>query len=209
MAVLVFTIAVLTFGIFPFVSTDRGPVPEEYAVWSALVDDLLASRGSPPAGARVLIEQTTESVDRKTAIVPLQLLSLGTEREIRDFLTKNRQPWLLQEGFNLQRKYTLVDRSAVRQFLLCQYRTCPNTLIGANASAAISVSRVGFDMWHHHAVLEFSYLCGQRCGRSGYATLRKQDGRWMLEHFSQSWIPAPSADDPAKSLPSSPYPDVR
>jgi len=88
----------------------------------------------------------------------------------KDFVKKNLNSWALRPTAEL----LVVDATQPQ-------------IVGKNV-ARITVSRVGFDLWHTRAVLAFEADCSdaeksRMCLEIGKASLKKENGRWTVEQL--------------------------
>lgn len=164
----------------------REPTADEYRVYSSLVhhladDDLLAKK------QLTVINQTskltlpnydlsaqppTPSELKITAIDDLPFTDFKSfcGRCAKDFVKKNLNSWALRPTAGL----LVVDATQPQ-------------IVGKNV-ARITVSRVGFDLWHTRAVLAFEADCSDAekslmCLEIGKASLKKENGRWTVEQL--------------------------
>jgi hypothetical protein len=164
----------------------REPTIDEYRVYSSLIhhladDDLLAKKqltvinqtskltlpnydlsAQPPIPAELMI----------TAIDDLSFSDFKSfcGRCAKDFAKKNLNSWALRPTAEL----SVVDATQPQ-------------IVGKNA-ARITVSRVGFNLWHTRAVLAFEADCSdaeksRMCLEIGKASLKKENGHWTIEQL--------------------------
>jgi hypothetical protein len=159
-------------GLPPLVSsllnrTVQEPASEDYAVYSAFVDDLFSSNqlGVDQRTSRngvVYIASETRPMKNPGSIVPLDVAILGPNDMGEDFFRQNAQPWHLQPRFHARSKVLLVS--------------------GDN-DGVLRLSRIGLNRRGTLALLHYSYRCGMLCGQSGWVVLHKADGHWRIEQF--------------------------
>jgi hypothetical protein len=184
---LVLAIAILSFVVYNLTAV-REPSADEYRVYSSLIrhlanDDLLARK------KLAVINQTS-----KLSLPNYDLLA----------------PYQPPTPFEL--KITVIDDSSFADFRsfcghcakdfvkknlsIWSLRSVPElSLVGATQSqmverniALVSVSRVGFNLWHTRAVLTFEADCSDAekplmCMEIGKASLKRENGRWIVEQL--------------------------
>lgn len=52
----------------------------------------------------------------------------------------------------------------------------------------VTFSEIQFDKKHEHAILTYSFFCGQLCGNGGTVVLTKKDGVWKRSGRCHDWI---------------------
>jgi hypothetical protein len=164
----------------------REPTTDEYLVYSSLVhhladEDLFAKKqlavinqtskltlpnyyltAQPPIPAELRIHAIDD--------LPFADFKSFCGRCAKDFAKKNLNSWALRPTAEL----------------LVLDATQPQ-IVGKNV-ARITVSRVGFDLWHTRAVLAFEADCSDAekslmCLEIGKASLKKENGRWTVEQL--------------------------
>jgi hypothetical protein len=53
--------------------------------------------------------------------------------------------------------------------------------------ALFTLSEIRFDKDHTHAVVAYSFVCGELCGNGGIATLEKKNGAWHRQGTCGEW----------------------
>ena len=184
-ACVVLTVAISAI-VFYNMTVVREPTTDEYRVYSSLVhhladDDLLAKK------QLTVINQTskltlpnydfsaqppTPTEWKITAIDDLSFSDFKSfcGRCAKDFIKKNLNSWSLRPTAEL----LVVDATQPQ-------------IVEKNV-ARITVSRVGFDLWHTRAVLAFEADCSDAekslmCLEIGKASLKKENGRWTVEQL--------------------------
>lgn len=101
---------------------------------------------------------------------------------IDDYVKVNQTKWLLEEKFNLETPYKLVDSKTIisiinpftdkenwKEF----YKQYPDS------SGFVDLSAVGFNADKSVAVVSKGRWCGSLCGEGRYYVLQKKDGKWI------------------------------
>src|ERR1039457_583146 len=166
----------------------REPTPDEYLVYSSLVrhiadDDLFAkkkltvinqtSRLSLPNYDLLAPYQPPTPLELKIAVIDDSSFADFRSfcgRCAKDFVEKNMRTWSLRPTPEL----SLMNAA--------QLQTVERNL------AAMTVSRVGFNLWHTRAVLTFEADCSNAekslmCLETGKASLKRENGHWTVEQL--------------------------
>lgn len=166
----------------------REPGADEYRVYSSLIrhlsdDDLLMRKK-----LRVINQTSKLSLPNYDLLAPYQpptpseLKITATDdssfadfrrfcgRCAQDFVTKNLTAWSLRPT----PEFLLVDATRPQ--------------VAERNVALITVSRVGFNVWHTRAVLTFEADCSDAekslmCLEIGRASLKRENGRWTVERL--------------------------
>jgi hypothetical protein len=142
------------------------PSADEYAVWSAAVDDQFGAErprfvvGETTVAAEMEIEGRAERL-RAESRVPRELLE--------DYLARNGHPARVHAG----------RLHAHRVRVLPELGGPAGWIARAASDGELSVSRAGFDRGGRRALVTVRYTCGDLCGREAMLMLeRGRDGRW-------------------------------
>jgi hypothetical protein len=94
----------------------------------------------------------------------------------REFMTKNLRSWRLQPTSVVQFPFGIVTTSAE-----------PSSVDGGKR--VVSVTRPGFDLWHHRAVFSYSFDCngGVSPARDEYPISCVQFGQVLMERINGQW----------------------
>ncbi len=162
----------------------RQPTTDEYRVYSSLIrhladDSLLAKRQLTVVNRTSKLTlpnyrlTTRPPIPAELQITAIDDLSFSDFKSFcgqcaKDFVRKNLNSWALRPTAEL----LLVDAMQPQ--------------IVGNKLARITVSRVGFDLWHTRAVLAFQVDCSDpeqslMCLEIGKAWLKQENGRWTVE----------------------------
>ncbi|MFN7949556.1 MAG: hypothetical protein U0Z53_29635 [Blastocatellia bacterium] len=165
--------------VFPFEADD-------YEVYSAVISDIpVRVTGSPILITNVIAHYPVigETLERVIAINK-PLFKAAQEATLRDFAEKFQTPRevLLQEKFELKRRYVLLDRpfeGLPRGIIYRRDRAC--ILLGVNKGAKVflSFSRIGFNPARTQAFLAYDISDGE--GGAIFTTLlNKKHGKWVI-----------------------------
>jgi hypothetical protein len=170
---------------------------EDYAVFSALIDDL----GKPEdpeeawAGKEILIvDETTEPSDN----VKSWGSGLGSRSNsngkpatetFTDFLAKSSEKCHVDASFGDPKVYGLIQRQELDKY----FKKGPRGWEGfykqhRNAAGYWDFSRPGYDPKGEEAVLYVGHHCGGLCGTGHFYLLRKKHGKWRVENRVMLWI---------------------
>ena len=171
---------------------------EDYAVYSALTDELYASRG----GTLLVIDKdvsgcagTGNNVEGEKARQQ-ELNKLTTKmpglsaRTIADFKKKEMQCRYFESRFSLRTKYVLIDKQERNSIFFKQnvkkawenfFRKYPG------ASGYINFSNVGFNEDHTQALVNTYRKCGGSCGAEQMVLLTKANGKWAVTSTLKIW----------------------
>jgi hypothetical protein len=174
--VAVISVAVLT-AMYFWRCSDHGPTSEEFRVYGAFLGRLAGDENLQQnnfALARMTLPLSDPQYD---SWIPTELRSDKTHPPSEfaafcgscagNFVRKNVAAWRLEPGphgaFG-----TLVAESS-----------------GPSKLHIVSVTRVGFDLWHTRAVLWYSTSCSDRalCLQLGAAYLLKENGIWKVDRY--------------------------
>jgi hypothetical protein len=166
----------------------REPTADEYRVYSSLInhladDDLLARKrlrminqtgklSLPNYDLLAPYQPPTPSELKITAIDDSSFSDFRSfcGRCAQDFVRKNLTSWLLRPTH----EFSLVDATRPQ--------------VAERNVALVTVSRVGFNVWHTRAVLTFEADCSDAekslmCLEIGKASLKQENGRWTVEQL--------------------------
>jgi len=186
------------------------PSSEDYAAYSAFVDDFFSSRQpfradqSISADNVVLIVAETSAMKNTSApILPLSVVALGPEDMGQDFFLQNVKSWHVEAQFRSRLACTLVDKQMLRRAAVSgmeelfaprkkgddAWKWMPHGSPAGpfpenpKVSGVLQLSRIGFDHTRTRGLVYYYYRCGVLCGQSGWATLRKVRGEWKLDEM--------------------------
>jgi len=189
------------------------PSVEDYAVYSAFVNDFFSSRRPFRADQSVSLDSIVYVVDETFAIrsqgtiLPLDVAALGPSDMGEDFFRQNGQTWRLRPLLQAKRKIVLVGRGMMHRAASFGIEELfapatkarelgwfPNASpVGPfpeepHACGALQLSRLGFNRRKTLALLYYSYRCGLLCGESGWVVLHKARGTWAVKEFGSGVI---------------------
>ena len=155
-----------------------GPTQQEYAVYRALLPHI--AEGSR---RRIVAQERTGalSLPEYDSFTPAELRIKRVEdasfpdfdefcgRCARDFVEKNLKAWPVQPTL--------------------EYSSVPREALAHDDSILVTLSRVGFNVWHNRAVVMFSAGCSDsasftKCLERGQAYLTRRDDRWIVDRVS-------------------------
>ena len=159
-AVAVIVLAVVALGAavgYRWNCSRSGPTPDEFRVYSTVLDHLAADRNLPRK--LVAIERTTSKLEEHQIEnwVPTELRPdkgkppsnfvkfCGTLCGY-DFVWKNQQEWRLEPSADVRFPFVVLRVSEALQ------RTSSSGIV-------VRTTRPGFDLWHRRAVLTYSFAC--------------------------------------------------
>lgn len=98
---------------------------------------------------------------------------------IADYLQQNKQPWLLQRKFHIEKPYTLLTANEER----AAFQSSPGGWEGfyqmyPDSGGVIELSAVGFNAEKTVAVVYSGHQCGMLCGGGEFKVLQKRAGKW-------------------------------
>jgi len=102
----------------------------------------------------------------------------------RDFMTKNLHAWRLKPASATQFPFDLVPTSAE-----------PSP--AGSGKRVVTVTRPGFDLWHHRAVFSYSFDCNGgvspgpdavSCVQFGQVFMERINGAWRVTRYSASTV---------------------
>ena len=157
-----------------------GPTQQEYAVYGALLPHI--AEGSK---RRIVAQRRTSVLSLpdydSPPPVPVELRIKRIEdasfpdfddfcgRCAKDFVKKNLKAWPVQPTLD--------------------YSSVPRDALAYDDSILVTLSRVGFNLWHTRAVVMFSADCSDAasstmCLELGQAYLRRKDDAWIVDRVS-------------------------
>jgi hypothetical protein len=165
---------------------------EEYGVFSGFLNDFLASEqqhGIHQKTTKLRVVNETFPRQDPGRVLPLDVVSLGSEQMGRDFYHKNRKRFPLRPAFLTSVSVELVSNSFAEKVSWGGFRPgIPDEKIDPTADGVFALSRPGFNGDHSQALLYYWLRCGGVCGRSGWVLLKRFDDKWHIERFGASLI---------------------
>ncbi|MCA9311178.1 MAG: hypothetical protein KDA21_08230 [Phycisphaerales bacterium] len=167
---------------------------DEYAVYSAILEDYFDTRASGHEGNpdAVLIRSQTAvdwNLTQSTLLLIMPRLS-GPTTESAPFWT--RWTWIAK-GF-LEKSIERRIKFGLPYFLLPpaeldEYEPEHSMAIREQLHAAgyVRLTRVGFDLEKHLALVYFEHICGL-CGGGYFFLLEKTDGSWKIIEEAMTWV---------------------
>ncbi len=167
--------------------------PEEYVVYSLLINDLLVKENVK----QVVIERNTSGLSfspvyQGQEMRDIQLSIKGLDKEtISDFYAKNLQRYQLQYLFKLKIAYVLINN------ILVEFEENPKPGMSAwdefyrkyeGAQGLASLSRVGFNSNKSQALVYLGNQSGLTLGQGRFILLIKKHGIWEIRDKMKAWI---------------------
>jgi hypothetical protein len=181
---------------------------EDYAAYSAFVDGFFSSRQPFRADQSISQQRVIYIVDETIqmrspgSILPLNVAALGPNDMGEDFFRQSARTWRLQPHFQTRLRVLLVGKEMARRAAWSgieessgEPKKGEENLAVPHAgpsgpfpddplvSGVLQLSRAGFNRRGTLALLYYSYVCGDLCGRSGWVVLNKSDGKWHIKEF--------------------------
>lgn len=171
---------------FPASEAPKKVVPEEYAVYDAIINDLYIKED---VKIIVLREQTIDFLHSGDDLeVPMKYVKNKFPKlandTLNDFLTRNGHTHILENEFKLRVPCVLISEE--------QYREVWNTVDGRfgwtefynkhpGAQGIAALSRVGFNNKKDQALVYLGNSPSTMGGQSYYVLLEKQGGNWKVQ----------------------------
>jgi hypothetical protein len=177
---------------------------EEYAVYSALINNDLGDRGSRSSSSSTADADRVLVIDARTSLWDI---SVGDEssnffaelkkssQELQpetanDLQVKSNEVTNLERKFDIKIKYVLVSDEEIEGFFKSGvdgwktfYQKYPNS------NGFLTLSRVGFNADRTQALVYKGWHCGGLCGSGSYFLLRKKKGGWVVgPSIGPAWV---------------------
>lgn len=180
----------------PHVNSFQSYTEEEYAVYSAVIEDFQkrAVMGQSRAQGVVIISQTApDSLTDGMGVYAIER-SMGEqrlpERELlENYEIRNRRRSMLDASFKSSLDYKLITTEEVERLFDKQggwwqefFQKYPNT------HGLFSFSGVGFNAEFNRALVFLAFTCGGTCGNGTYYVLTKHNGVWRVHETIGVWI---------------------
>lgn len=166
-----------------------GVSAEEYRVFSGFLNDFVQQQqqnGNYQKATKLRVVNETFLRRDPGNMLPLDVVSLGSEQMGRDFYRKNRKRFPLQSEFETRLLVELVSNSYAEKASWGGFgSSTPND---SYTPGIFSLSRPGFNGEKSAAILYYWLRCGGICGQSGWVLLRKVNDTWHIEKFGMSVI---------------------
>lgn len=162
---------------------------EEYGVFSGFLNDFLQreqQHGNYQKATKLGVVNETFLRHDPGNMLPLDVVSLGSEQMGRDFYRKNRKRFPLESEFHTVIPVELVSNSYAEKVSWGGFDS--STRKDPDSPAIFSLSRPGFNRDRSAAILYYWIRCGGICGRSGWVLLRRAGDTWQIEKFGTSII---------------------
>ena len=167
---------------------------EEYAVYSALLDEINQSPSDGKEVKLLVVNDRTKGPDKMCLPEEVAKWERRIEADdlkpmLTDLLTKNREPYSASRRFQISRKLVLLNVEAFSDIFKRRgyegwddfYKKYPNS------SGYMTFSRVGFNEEATRAIIYRVTSCGSLCGYGGYILLNKENGRWKVTTGYNCW----------------------
>jgi hypothetical protein len=176
--------------IYKWQNSGRGPTPDEYRVYGVLLTRLAADNNRPPsvfALSSITLRLVYPHFDNwvPTELRPDRMtpppdgVSFCGDLCGRKFVRKNLVKWRFDPSAQGEVGFPIVGPSKeIPPEIPPKYRV-------------VEVTRVGFNVWHTRAFLDYSADCNDyspehptMCVESGEAYLQKKNGAWEVVNYS-------------------------
>jgi hypothetical protein len=163
---------------------------DERAIIAAAIDSLYAKTMTMPGGT-VAIEATTKTI-LPSAVEEIRssmpLLDVKSSEVVGDFMQRNAVSCDLRELLRdspLASRVVFLTADSLARFgeggPIAYWRALEDRYPASGG--LVTVSRPGVNPSGSRAILYIGRGCGVRCGAWGYASLRKENGRWKIERY--------------------------
>ena len=185
------------------------PTSEDYAAYSAFVNDFFSSKqpfradqSIGPNNIVLLVSETLTIKNPSDPILPLGVVALGPEDMGVDFFRQNAKSWQLEARFLTHLKCIVVDKHMLYRAANAGSEelgdltkkgdegkwlphASPTGPFSENpqVSGVLQFSRLGFDHSRNRCLVYYYYRCGVLCGQSGWAALCRIRGEWKLDEM--------------------------
>jgi hypothetical protein len=152
--------------------------PEEYAVYSSLLNSRLIGSGTELA----TIADRTDRANNSYVSIPKEFEA--------DLSAKSTEAYALERKFNIRVKYLLLSQDQINGAI---FSSDPKDWdkywkLYPHGTGVLTFSRVGFNSTKTRAFVYAAEVCGPLCG-SGYTfVLEKNKGVWKLIEEKKVWI---------------------
>lgn len=166
--------------------------PEEYAVYSAVIGEMIQDRPYVELiviGDRTSTEDSyTESLESKLKQVEKQMPELEPST-LKDFRVQNENPARLEPRLKLEKRYALVSIEDVAEFFKegggqwdAFYEKYPQS------QGIMQFSRVGFNPAMNQALVYVGNLYANLAGAGGFVMLTRKNGIWTPGAYVTGWV---------------------
>ena len=180
--------------VFPRTQHGADASAEEYAVYSAVIADMLdGERVAFHTQAKLLVIQNQTGTDRtsnfdseKNEQYAREMFPTMMEGVMKNYRAQNSSPIRLQDSFDLKVKHVLVEKQVVEKAFGNGweefYKRYPDS------GGLIILSRVGFNAGMTQALVYIQQGCGALCGSGSYVLLEKRTDGWRVITKTVAWI---------------------
>jgi hypothetical protein len=167
---------------------------DEFAVYEAFLSHLSAEIRVPPNTFALADKSSKLVASTPDSWIPKELLPYPPEKadppvELvsfcgswcgHEFMKRNLKSWSLKPDRKVHFSFDVVPASV-------------EAATTKREKYIVSVTRPGFDMWHHRAVVGYSFDCssggtqeeiGAICLQMGHVLLEKADGVWQVKTYT-------------------------
>jgi CubicO group peptidase (beta-lactamase class C family) len=151
-------------------------LPEAYEVYSAILPSEWSWKDAKAKW--LVIRQATTAYEMCLSPDAASQQLIGPA--IADYVQQNKQPWLLQRKFDIEKPYTLLSANEET----AAFQSSPGGWQGfyqmyADSGGIIELSAVGLNADKTVAVVYSGHHCGSLCGGGGFQVLQKKAGKWQ------------------------------
>ena len=121
----------------------------------------------------------------------LKELEPFSQDTVADFKERNKEAMRLKRSFRLAIAYRIVNYQKIEKLFAPmmldeEWKTFDQWYPKSNGY--ITLSRVGFNRNRTEALVNTSWMRGERTGEGHYFLLSKKDGEWCVERFAATWM---------------------
>ena len=174
---------------------ETSPDPEEYSVYSTVIQSLYLGGDSPPGLVLAIQAEISNGpagdeidVPHLTSFLQQNLPSV-TQAEVASFATRNNAPETLKHLLKLPVDYQLIAKTEVTALFADFNRGWSNFYSKyPHAQGIITLSRVGFGPGGDTALLYVGNQSDYLAGAGFYVFLTKVDGSWVIDGRTMAYI---------------------
>jgi hypothetical protein len=185
----------LATGMFQAEKTNDEVSPEEYAVYSAYLDDINKSPQRGPAVKLAVIDAQTQSADtscspENIAKFDKRVSNARLKPLFDNFRAKSQSQKPLGKSFNIKYAYVILNSKDFEAFFKTNdfdgwkdfYKKYPNS------PGFTTFSRVGFNSNKTKASIFKNSICGPLCGSGDYVVFEKVADKWKIVSYLNCWV---------------------
>ena len=169
------------------------PDSERYAVYSVVLEEFAARRdvkllviqkqtsycGLPECKAWGTVEERVAHMEKYYSPV--------SEETVRDYLSKQELPDILDSNFDLPVQYVLLDKAELKKDKRGDYWKSFGNMNFQDTEGLITLTDVGFNADHTEAIVRTDLLFCGLCGEGNLFVLEKSFGSWVVKKKFSQW----------------------